>query len=441
MVKKRVLWQKENSNVLTIDIRYVWKLIELIPMLCICFALFIGCGSDSDDTDSPMDLMADNLPNLDDPKVQEQILAEALDEDHLQTRNSPSGEQLYYAPNQEAPWTGWVKATENNVPFALWQVQNGKRHGIHLTWYSNQQNELKGFYKDSSKDGKWTYWYENGQKSEEGTFKDGAESGLWTYWHKNGKKSSEGTFKDGVKDGKWTYWDGNGQKSNEGTFKDGVKDGKWTYWHENGKKSSEGTFNDGVKSGLWTCWDENDKEWKCSNFIGISWEIVSINGEMFANTLEFGNEQSDDIEIEQQVRLIANNWVFEDNGWLTGSLESEISEKYPVPVSSMTQKRSRTITGKYTTNEEILRITVVDVKLDVDVMLEPKEVWAAQIQGKTVEELEADLAAETKFGFRPDPNFIFDSKIEYKWEATEDTLTITAFNEEIVLKKLAEQPQ
>ena len=95
--------------------------------------------------------------------MREQILAEALDEDHLQTRLSPAGE-LYYAPNQEVPWTGWVKATEDDVPYALWQMQDGKRHGIFLKWYDNQQNREKVFYKNGVENDLWTFWTKNGEK-------------------------------------------------------------------------------------------------------------------------------------------------------------------------------------------------------------------------------------------------------------------------------------
>ena len=42
----------------------------------------------------------------------------------------------------------------------------------------------------------------------------------------------------------------------------------------------------------------------------------------------------------------------------------------------MTQVLSQTITGTYAADEKTLKITTEDVTLDVDVMLEPKEVWA-----------------------------------------------------------------
>ena len=148
------------------SIYHIWQVLTIISMFCLCFALLIGCGG------SELD--------LDDLKVREQILAEAFDKDNLQTRGG-----LYYAPNQEAPFTGWVKETEDDVPYALRQVQDGKRHGISLKWYDNQQNWEKGFYKNGAKDGLLTSWYESGQKSSEGSYKDGHRIGISTYWDEN----------------------------------------------------------------------------------------------------------------------------------------------------------------------------------------------------------------------------------------------------------------
>ena len=118
----------------------LWDVITIISMFCMCFALLIGCGGSEMDDDDPIadgDLISDNLPNLDDPKMREQILMEAIDEDNLQTRQSSSGEELFYAPNQEEPYTGWVKSQQeedDNLLWynELWQVQDGKKHGIYL---------------------------------------------------------------------------------------------------------------------------------------------------------------------------------------------------------------------------------------------------------------------------------------------------------------------
>ena len=75
----------------------------------------------------------------------------------------------------------------------------------------------------------------------------------------------------------------------------------------------------------------------------------------------------------------------------------------------------------------------------MDVKLEPKEVWAQQIQGKTVEGLESDLALETKNGF----NAIasegpFKEGNEYTWSHEGKTLTFRSDTQTLVLERLTE---
>ena len=76
-----------------------------------CFMLLIGC-TQSDLAAPEPDF--DNVPNLDDLTVRDQILAEAVDEANSQIRQSPSGEELRYLPNQQVPYTGWVKSEQRN---------------------------------------------------------------------------------------------------------------------------------------------------------------------------------------------------------------------------------------------------------------------------------------------------------------------------------------
>ena len=88
-------------------------------------------------------------PNLDDAETIDKILAEAIDEKKLQKRGEED-EKLFYAPNEQSPYTGWVKIM-----------------------YNNRQVEILGHIKDGKIDGLLTRWYENGEKREEGNFKDG----------------------------------------------------------------------------------------------------------------------------------------------------------------------------------------------------------------------------------------------------------------------------
>jgi antitoxin component YwqK of YwqJK toxin-antitoxin module len=145
---------------------------------------------------------------LDDPETRKQIIAEAIDLEKLQKRGQ-KGEELFYASNEQTPYTGWTK---------YW------RHGYVGTERLSQ-------FKDGKREGLWTFMHNNGRKRSEGIYKDGKKDGLWTSWHVNGPKQSEGIYKDGKKDGLWTSWqsDGlrtpstryeNGQKMMESTWKD-----------------------------------------------------------------------------------------------------------------------------------------------------------------------------------------------------------------------------
>ena len=173
MVIRHILLKRKNNMGSVVDIVSVWK---VLSVFCIMFVLLIGCGE----------------PNLDDPKIREKIIAEAIDEDNLQTRKTPSGEELRYAPNQERPYAGWVKRDRE-----LWQFQNGKPNGLYISWFWNGQNSEKGIFRNGEKVGLWTEWHDNGQKWEEGTYKEGKKNGRWTEWDQNGEKLWSETYTDG----------------------------------------------------------------------------------------------------------------------------------------------------------------------------------------------------------------------------------------------------
>ena len=229
--------------------------LTLIYVLCFCF---LGCSADEEA--SPSETLIPTGEEL------EQLAAQALDLDKLQTRGS-SGEELFYQPNQETPYTGWVKDyhdSEDEDLRLLAQVRNGKFHGPTTRWYENGQKSREGTYTEGKQDGAWTFWYENGQKDEEGTYKDDELDGAWTFWYENGQKSSEGTYKDDERNGMWTFWyRENGQKSSEGTYKDDELDGAWTFWYENGQKIAAGKYKNAEgprRDGAWTFWYENGQE-------------------------------------------------------------------------------------------------------------------------------------------------------------------------------------
>lgn len=175
------------------------------------------------------------------------------------------------------------------------------------------------------------------------------------------------------------------------------------------------------------------------DFVGNTWQVVSINGLMFEELFTPAEPEPGEPEFEYEFMLGGNSWVFNSDGSFTGSLEFIATEKYPEPVSSMTQEITIASEGVYTAEDTTLTITKHDLKADVVVKLEPKEVWEQQIQGKTVEALENDLAEETKKGFSPTVSgALFKEGTEYTWSLQENTLTVTSVNQKIALERKSE---
>jgi len=111
-------------------------------------------------------------PDLDDKETRAKIIAEAIDEDDIQMGGKEGG-KLVYAPNQEIPYSGWVKA----------------EHASGL--------EKLIYYKDGKKDGLYATWHENGQKKEEGNYEDGKKDGLWIEYNEDGGWLSRYTYEEG----------------------------------------------------------------------------------------------------------------------------------------------------------------------------------------------------------------------------------------------------
>lgn len=182
--------------------------------------------------------------------------------------------------------------------------------------------------------------------------------------------------------------------------------------------------------------DEDDmKDDVTIDFVDTTWQVVSINGLMFEDLFK----PAEPVEYETDFTLGGNSWTFGSDGTFTGTLKFILTEKYPEPVSSMTQEIDINSAGDYTVEGTTLTITNHDLTIDVDVTLEPKEVWEQQIVGKTVEELEDDLAAETKLGFAPTASgALFRDGAEYTWRLEEDTLTFSNLTQVIVLERAVE---
>ncbi len=227
-----------------------------------------------------------------------------INENQLQHR----GDGLYYAVNEEKPYTGKaVKLYKNGQKGEELTFKNGKLHGLttswnsegqktteinfengvqsgaYRTWFENGQQRQVGALKDeNTKHGHWTLWDSEGQKQSEGDYRDGKEHGQWTYYYDNGQKMSEGHFKDGKNENKWVYYYKNGKTQSEGDYRDGKEHGQWTYYYDNGQKMSEGHFKDGIKGNDWTFWTKDGQKRETDT-------VTDIDGNTYI-TIKIGNQ-------------------------------------------------------------------------------------------------------------------------------------------------------
>lgn len=169
------------------------------------FALFttllmVGCGS----------------PDLDDPEKMKEIIAEAI-EISIQKRGK-EGEEIYYAPNENTPFTGWAKELyiKDKVK-TLEQFKDGKLVSIY-DFHENGQKMGCGFYKDGKLNGIATEWYKNGQKREEKDYKDGKVVSA-VVWKPNGEKCSVTNVKNG--DGISVIYNDDGEEKWHDEYKNG----------------------------------------------------------------------------------------------------------------------------------------------------------------------------------------------------------------------------
>ena len=208
------------------------------------FALFVallmvGCGGT--DWDDPVLREID----LDDPETLDKIIAEAIDGGTLWRRGS-TGKELYYAPDKQTPYTGWVKSSYKNGEIRnLAEFKDGEARGSMILWHENGQKFSAGKVKKGKPDGLLTKWYANGQKREEGSFMEGKMHGPWTWWHENGNKKNEINYKGGKKMGLSQGWDRDGGKLSKENFQDGLLVGKASYWYPGNKIMNEMTYDNG----------------------------------------------------------------------------------------------------------------------------------------------------------------------------------------------------
>jgi hypothetical protein len=118
----------------------------------------------------------------------------------------------------------------------LWQ-------GPLADYYNTGIIQMKGSYKDDSKNGIFIYYTEKGRYSAAGIYNNDQRVGKWETFHPNGKIESEVYYRDRyfMK----SYWDSTGVQM----VKNG--NGKEIHQYPNGIVAAEGDYVDGYQEGYW----------------------------------------------------------------------------------------------------------------------------------------------------------------------------------------------
>ncbi len=188
------------------------------------------CAETPEAFNNGKDTKADHSPDLDDPKVLERILGEAV-------------EDIVFG------FSGWRRIDHANGKLSsLSQYRDGRLDGLQSGWHENGQKRIRIRMKDGRPQGLWTAWDENGSKIYE--FRYNLDATIFR-WHENGQKAYQATYaKDRLVE---ISWHENGQQSSEKNYRNFIGDGPWTEWDQTGKILSEVHWKGGLRwDGQWT---------------------------------------------------------------------------------------------------------------------------------------------------------------------------------------------
>ena len=153
------------------------------------------------------------------------------------------GNQHYYLPHQDVPFTGKAVAKwPNGQKMTEINYKDGKRHGLKAHWYESGKKLSKINYKDGKHHGLLSMWYENGQWRRTGNHVDGKMVGIWTHWYENGQQRDELFYLGGYM-GSAMVWKPDGEKCSMTDVKAG--NGVMVKYMEDGRESLRITYKEG----------------------------------------------------------------------------------------------------------------------------------------------------------------------------------------------------
>ena len=150
--------------------------------------------------------------------------------------------------------------------------KDGKKEGVHLSYYENGQLKWEGNYKDDKQDGEWLHYYESGQLFAKENYKDGKREGEQLVYHSDGYLEISMNYKDGKREGEFLMYHENGQLEIKSNYKDDNAEGEFLKYHRNGQLQFKRNYKDGKHDGEWLSYSENGQ--LIETFIYKNGEII-----------------------------------------------------------------------------------------------------------------------------------------------------------------------
>lgn len=134
-----------------------------------------------------------------------------------------------------------------NGMIATWcELEDGRKHGPYLEWWSRSQMRMRGQYQFGGRTGTWLSWSQTGKKLRDIEFWEGAVHGRARYFYENGGLWKAGEYRRNQEHGQWTWFHEGAGKWMEGGFIAGKKHGIWKQWARDGSLLGECSFDRGT---------------------------------------------------------------------------------------------------------------------------------------------------------------------------------------------------
>ena len=135
-----------------------------------------------------------------------------------------NGMEMVYAKDGK-PFSGAVMLPDEEDREITYFYRNGKKHGIAMAHYENNNVELEITYEKGVKNGEEILFYANGNPHYKKTYKNNVLDGEEILFYENGNPEKRSIYSNGKLDGEVRYFDRDKNPTRIETYKNGEKNG------------------------------------------------------------------------------------------------------------------------------------------------------------------------------------------------------------------------